>query len=119
MGMVYFGIWLLGMKVFDLQPVTSAQAVGGLMVVHLVLRVLSDWDFSGGGRSDYQADINQPFNFGGTVPRFDFEDDDHQSNDHFFQSMEDDRIAEQARADHEYWVWENPHLEELERDGKD
>ena len=116
--MVYFGIWLLGMKVFDLQPVTSAQVVGGLMAIHLVLHVIREWDSSGRGHSDYQADINQPFNFGRTAGGFNTADDD-QWDDHYLQSIEDERIADQARADHEYWVWENPYLEELERDGKD
>ena len=114
--MVYFGIWLVGMKVFDLLPVTSAQVVGCLMLAHWVLNVIRECDFWGGGDNDYKADINQPFNFGRTARSLDSADDD-EWDDHYLQSMEDDRIAQ--LADHEYWVWENPYLEELERDGKD
>ena len=117
--MVYVGIWLLGMKLFDLEPVTSAQVTGGILAVHIIIKIIGEMDFPGNSAHGGLSDINRPFNFGhqGFPPAR--ADDDDDWNEMFAKDQADEEAAQAARADHEYWIWENPHLEALERDGKD
>lgn len=112
MDKLYFGAWLFGMVVFKLDPVTSAQGVGALMVIHLVVHIISEWDDQGSGEQSQLRFGSQDRSFDDAAR---LDDEEQTASALYLQALEDEHLAKKDKEIQDKQLWSSDDRDHRER----